>query len=309
VSEDDNTRRSGRPLKVDGPKFPVQDVDRALVFGELVDPGDGSGPQLDFPSYRELAQRYGVSSSVIAEYAKKHNCLRRREHTQVRVEARTDQKLIELRATAMAMSKDDTLRIIDAYVLGFERAIADNKVRFDSASDFNTMVRLKQFLEGGADSRQEIHATLSLESLQARHRQMLQTAQTTTAAERGDREPVPRARQSPLAEPDPSAGAAPVPVDTPPNAEEPVGDAAEAVEINDAAPPGDLAQSDLEDLGGIEAVLYDARARAEEEVVEIEDAARPDTTQPELPSETAWDEDSPLTSPPDDNYAATEDDA
>jgi hypothetical protein len=202
VSDDDNAgdirRPAGRPLKVDGPKFPQQEVDRALVFGELVDPGDGSGPTVVFPSYRELGMRYGVSHSVIAEYARKHNCIRRREHTQARLEARTDQKLIELRATAMAMSKDDTLRIIDSYILGFEKAVADGRVRFENPSDFNTMVRLKQFIEGGPDSRQEIHATLSLESLQARHKEMLQSAQTTTPAERGDREPVPRARRNQL---------------------------------------------------------------------------------------------------------------
>jgi hypothetical protein len=146
-----------------------------------------------YPSYRELAQRYDVSHSVIAEYARKHNCIRRREQAQARVEARTDEKLVELRATAIAMSKDDTLRIIDAYLLGFEKAIADGRVRFENPSDFNTMVRLKQFIEGGVDSRQEIHAVLSLEDLQARHKQMLQGAAASTAAERGDRERVPQA--------------------------------------------------------------------------------------------------------------------
>jgi hypothetical protein len=199
VTDDDSTgetKKPGRPLKIDGPRFPQQEVDRLLVFGELVDPGDGTGPVVVYPSYRELAQRYDVSHSVIAEYARKHNCLRRREQAQARVEARTDEKLIELRATAIAVSKDDTLRIIDAYLLGFEKAIADGRVRFENPSDFNTMVRLKQFIEGGADSRQEIHATLSLESLQARHKQMLQGGMAATAAERGDRDHVPQASGS-----------------------------------------------------------------------------------------------------------------
>lgn len=194
MTDDDSSseaRRPGRPLKVDGPRFPQQEVDRLLVFGELVDSSDGSGPTVVFPSYRELAQRYDVSHSVIAEYAKKHNCIRRREQAQARVEARTDQKLIELRATAIAMTKDDTLRIIDAYILGFEKAVADGRVRFENPSDFNTMVRLKQFIEGGVDSRQEIHAALSLESLQARHKQMIQGAGAASAAERGDRESTP----------------------------------------------------------------------------------------------------------------------
>ena len=38
----------------------------------------------------------------------------------------------------------------------------------------NTFVRLKEFILGGADSRQELHAALSLESIQQRYARMLQ---------------------------------------------------------------------------------------------------------------------------------------
>jgi hypothetical protein len=234
VTDDDSTgetKKPGRPLKIDGPRFPQQEVDRLLVFGELVDPGDGTGPVVVYPSYRELAQRYDVSHSVIAEYARKHNCLRRREQAQARVEVRTDEKLIELRATAIAVSKDDTLRIIDAYILGFEKAIADGRVRFENPSDFNTMVRLKQFIEGGVDSRQEIHATLSLENLQARHKQMLQGVAASTPAERGDRDRAPQASGS-----EPGDQTPPAPATAPqesPRDDEPDGDAVHGGRVRD----------------------------------------------------------------------------
>ena len=117
---------------------------------------------------------------MIAHYAKKHNCLRRREEATARIAVETDKKLVELRATAIAMSKDDELRIIDTYLAGFEGALADGRVRFDNPTDFNTMVRLKEFIQGGADSRQEIHAALSLEDIQARHRRMLKTVEASS---------------------------------------------------------------------------------------------------------------------------------
>ena len=188
VSEDSTTPgpKTGRPRKVDGPKVPYHLVDRILVFGELADAGDGSEPTVVFPSYRELAKRFGVSHSVIASYAARRDCMRRREEARARVEARTDEKLVELRATAFAMSKDDTIRIIDSYIAGFEKSIADGRVRFENPTDFNVMVRLKEFVQGGADSRQEIHAALSLESLQERHKQLLHSADETSAAERGE---------------------------------------------------------------------------------------------------------------------------
>ncbi len=59
-------------------------------------------------------------------------------------------------------------------------------MRFDNPGDFNTMVRLKEFVMGGADSRQEIHASLSLEDIQARHQRMIRVVGETSSAVRGE---------------------------------------------------------------------------------------------------------------------------
>ena len=183
-SDSDNSGNPiGRPRKGEGPRLPYEEIDRVLVFGEVVACDDGKNTTVVYPSYRDLARRYGVSHSLIADYAKKHNCMRRREVAQARIEEKTDQKLVELRATARAMSKDDELRIIDSYLVGFEKALSEGRVRFDNPGDFNTMVRLKEFVQGGADSRQEVHAVLSLEELQARHRRMMKTIEANRTAE------------------------------------------------------------------------------------------------------------------------------
>jgi hypothetical protein len=183
-SDSDNSGNPiGRPRKGEGPRLPYEEIDRVLVFGEVVACDDGKNTTVVYPSYRDLGRRYGVSHSLIAEYAKKHNCMRRREVTQARIEEKTDQKLVELRATARAMSKDDELRIIDSYLAGFEKALSEGRVRFDNPGDFNTMVRLKEFVQGGADSRQEVHAILSLEELQARHRRMMKTLEASRTDE------------------------------------------------------------------------------------------------------------------------------
>jgi hypothetical protein len=169
---------TGRPRKVDGPRVPYTEIDRVLVFGEIVPCADGETSDVRYPSYRELAARYGVSHSLIAQYSKRHDCLRRREDARHRVTARAEQKLVELRASALAYARDDELRLIDSFLLGFERALADGRVRFDNPTDFNLMVRLKAFIQGGADSRQEVRAALSLEELQSRHRELLERSRT-----------------------------------------------------------------------------------------------------------------------------------
>jgi len=183
---DNSERKNGRPAKGDAPRVPYDELERILVFGEIVTCEDGKSNTVYYPSYRALARRYKVSNSLIAKFAKAHNCLRRRKDAKSRISAKTDQKLVELRSTALALSKDDELRIIDSYLAGFEKALAEDRVRFDNPSDFNTMVRLKEFVQGGADSRQEIHAALSLEDIQARHKRMMKEVEATSAKERGE---------------------------------------------------------------------------------------------------------------------------
>ncbi len=178
-------RKTGRPKKGDGPRVPYDELDRVLVFGEVVQTDEG-GTSIVYPSYRDLAQRYGVAHSLVAQYARKHDCLRRRKEAKARVAVKAEQKIVEMRATAIALSKDDALRMIDTYLVGFEKALSEGRVRFDNPTDFNTMLRLKEFILGGADSRQEIHAALSLEDIQSRHQRMLRAAQQASAEERGE---------------------------------------------------------------------------------------------------------------------------
>ena len=184
--QENSGRKNGRPRKGEPPRVPYDEVDRLLVFGEVVKTEDGENTTVVFPSYRELARRYDVSHSLIAQYSRKHDCLRRRKEAKARIAVKTDQKIVELRATAMALSKDDALRMIDAYLVGFEKALSEERVRFDNPTDFNTMLRLKEFILGGADSRQEIHAALSLNDLQARHQRMLRDARNASGALRGE---------------------------------------------------------------------------------------------------------------------------
>ncbi len=77
------------------------------------------------------------------------------------------------------------MALIDEYVAKFREALAEGRVRTDNPSDVNTMLRLKEFLLGGADSRQEIHQTLTLEAIQARHREYLQAREVVTVEMEG----------------------------------------------------------------------------------------------------------------------------
>ena len=177
-------RNTGRPRGLDAPAFSKEELDRLLVFGEVKPLPDG-GSTVMYPSMRELADRFGVGLTYIANYSKHHNCARRREEAKARITAKVDQKMVQLRADAIAVSKDDAIRMIDNFLVNFEQALAEGRVRFDNPNDFNTMLRLKEFVMGGADSRQEVHAMMSLESIQERHAKLLKLMRDTSAAEKG----------------------------------------------------------------------------------------------------------------------------
>lgn len=164
------SRDRGRPRKGDAPFVSWQEVDRLLVFGEKVVDEAGGHEDVRYPSFREVAQRFGVSKSLIGQYADKHNCMNRREENRAREQIQFEQELVKKRAKSRALSTDDELRIIDDYLRGFEQAVKEDRVRYDNPADFNTMVRLKEFKQGRADSRQEVHGLISLEEIQARHK-------------------------------------------------------------------------------------------------------------------------------------------
>lgn len=152
ASTEKSNRARGRPRRADAPIVPWDEVDRLLVFGEKVKDETTGREGASFPSYTELATRYGVSKSRIWQYAKRAKCLRRREESREREQARYEQKVVERRAEARALGTDDVVRIIDGYIEGFRKAVDDGKVRFDSPADLDRLVRLKELMLGNADS-------------------------------------------------------------------------------------------------------------------------------------------------------------
>jgi hypothetical protein len=92
-AQDAEPRRSpGRPRKAEAPLIPHEELDKLLVFGEAKVLENGATTTV-YPTYRQLAERYGVAPSVIANYAKSRNCLKRRQQAATRVAVRTEEKL------------------------------------------------------------------------------------------------------------------------------------------------------------------------------------------------------------------------
>jgi hypothetical protein len=164
----DKKPKRGRPRKGDRPPIPWDEIEKAYVSGEIVRQLDDGSFERSYPSIRELAQKFGVHRSLVGYHSRRHNWPKQRRDYQ-------DQLKVEMRraqAKARALSTEDGLAILDAYLGKFREAVESGHVRVDSIADFNTAMRLREFLLGGADSRQEIQGALTLEEMQARHRRL-----------------------------------------------------------------------------------------------------------------------------------------
>jgi uncharacterized protein YoaH (UPF0181 family) len=147
-----------------------------------------------YPSLRELGRRYGVSGALIGRYSVQHRCMERREENSAREQIRFEQKVVEKLAEARAMSTAEAIAIVDDYMQSFRKALDEGRVRSDNATDFNTMARLKAFLEGKADSRQEVQGVITLEQMQARHRALRAQLESLDPAITGEVQPRDRDR-------------------------------------------------------------------------------------------------------------------
>ena len=186
VHNEKPNRPRGRPKKVDAPVIDWTEVDRLLVHGEAVSDPESGRKSTSFPSLSELGKRYGVSKNRIWQYASKHKCLERRKESEARVQIRYDRIVTARRAEARALATSDVVRVVDAYITGFEKALDEGLVRFDSPADLDRMVRLKELLLGNADSRQELQGGLSLAAVQERHQRLRQQVDGLTPEVSGE---------------------------------------------------------------------------------------------------------------------------
>lgn len=162
----------GRPRKDEAPRFNSGELDHLLVFGEPeVDPATGL-EVVNYLTYRELGARFNTSHTAIYQFARAHKCLKRREELRAKTRAAQEKKFVEIGAQAMAVSKDDTVHVLDMCIVSFFQALEEGRARCTSVADLNTVVRLKQLLVGDADSRSDVRGTLTLEDPQARYRAM-----------------------------------------------------------------------------------------------------------------------------------------
>ena len=159
-------------------------VEDEYVTGETVDRrADGSFVR-QFPTVEELAEKYALDVAVIQSARQFGRWDRHRDRfVEVAAEERTSMRVRVKEVTAAR-----AIAIIDRWIVQFSTQLEAGNVKVNSVGDFNTLLRLRAFLNGGADSRAEVGLKVSLEELQKRHREVqarLQNQELQASAPKG----------------------------------------------------------------------------------------------------------------------------
>ncbi len=164
-----SSRQRGRPSRGDEPDVSWDQIDRLLVHGEEMEENDGA---VNYPSYRDLGERFGVSKSLISKYSQEHNCMERRQYEQgTENKKRLAEEQLQKSAQAKKpITRKDLLSINDYLIRKFEEALHDGRVRVDSVSDYLQIMKMRKDLTGNAEQDATHPNDMpTLEELQKRH--------------------------------------------------------------------------------------------------------------------------------------------
>jgi predicted transcriptional regulator len=160
------------------------EIERLLVEGELVTDTNGAEVRA-YPLAYEVAERLGVSKSWVSKYARQNRCLERRAVFQHAVKTQVRDKIVRSEANRVAFERAEQLALCDQLLAKYTDAIESREVGNVTATDINAIVRLRHFISGDADSRAEVTHGVTLEMMQAAHREALRTVHIATPEERG----------------------------------------------------------------------------------------------------------------------------
>src|SRR4051812_35826277 len=169
VEDDPPKRGKGRPRGRFDPEINWRAAELFFIEGENVPAEkEGEPESVRWPSMCEVGRRFKVTFQMVSKHAKAHNWVERKKIYRDRVE----RGITMARADSRVRSIRSPLEIIEDYIGGFDHAVQDKKLRTDAVVDFDKAVRLRAFLLEQNEQAKGASGDLSLEQLQARHREV-----------------------------------------------------------------------------------------------------------------------------------------
>lgn len=127
---------------------------------------DGSFLRL-YPPIERVAQKHMIPARLLEEIAVRNRWNEQRNRFVEKVTA----ELRSMQAKVVAVTTERTIEIIDKALTDFGKSVDDGLIKIESVQEFEKVVRLREFLQGRADSRVDHqHSIVPLAEIQARFR-------------------------------------------------------------------------------------------------------------------------------------------
>lgn len=198
--DDEDDRQPGRPRRGTEPEFDHRELERLLIHGEW-ESEPGQPPRHRYPSYRELADRFGIAKSTVFRFSRHHNCLERRAGSGVEdPPARTEEVSPDDAANAaedvealLAESdfgeEGDDQRLLPTVreiFVTWVRSVREGEIRITSAGEIEKMMRIAADLDAEAQMRALIpEGVPTLDELQELYEERQRAFEASTPAMRG----------------------------------------------------------------------------------------------------------------------------
>lgn len=163
-------RPPGKPRKNQDP-VNWDAIEHLLVFGETYE--FNGRTLIRFPTHLDLAKRFNVDRSAVSRRARELKADERRASVQQRITTEVETIIVAEHAAAIVHGREQMIGICQDLISQFKEQVRLKKIRVDSVADFNTLIRLHEFLTGAPDQRGELSHVIKLEDLQERHRQAM----------------------------------------------------------------------------------------------------------------------------------------
>lgn len=170
-------KKSGKGIQgVRNPNINWGLAEKLYVEGELI--GEAEHTRRIYPPISEIARRAGTTKSNINGRTYRYEWPRKRREFQaahaIAPAFTRGTKTDSHDPTPRKLARRDPETVLRAYIDLFADAVEKKTLKHDSVADLDKAVRLLAFVRGQAESTKHVHVSVSLEAMQARHRELRQ---------------------------------------------------------------------------------------------------------------------------------------
>lgn len=147
-------------------------VEREYITGYIEEDPKTKDLKRIYPSLRELGKRHSLKLPTMNYHSRRRNWIERRQKFVAQMKTELDEQL----AKARGLDTGTVVAMLNTFIRRFGVAIEKDSIARTTIKDLEMALRLRSWVKKESDALSQPKTTLSLETLQARHRELRERA-------------------------------------------------------------------------------------------------------------------------------------